>query len=76
VVEQLKEDANAANDKIKLLWIAIGKDDFLLEQNHTFIQSLKDAGIDHEYIETEGAHRWSVWRGYLADIMPRFFQES
>lgn len=76
VVEKLKADAKGANDKIKLLWIAIGKEDFLLEQNHTFIQSLKDAGIEHEYIETEGKHQWSVWRKYLADVMPRFFVES
>lgn len=76
VLEKLNADADSANQKIKLLWIAIGKDDFLLEQNHALIQTLKDAGIDHEYRETEGAHRWSVWRRYLADVMPRFFVES
>jgi len=75
VVEALKEEGGAVNDKIELLWIAIGKDDFLLEQNHTFIKALKDAGIKHEYKETEGAHRWSVWRLYLSELIPRFFEE-
>lgn len=76
IVGKLKEDVDATNKKIKLLWIAIGKDDFLLDVNHTFIEMLKDAGIEHEYKETEGSHRWSVWRRYLAEVMPRFFQET
>ena len=75
VVADLKKEGNrAVNGRIKLLWIAIGKDDFLLEQNHAFIKSLKNAGIKHEYRETEGAHRWSVWRLYLSELIPRLFK--
>ncbi len=58
-----------------LLWIRIGKDDFLLDGNREFIAKLKEMEISYEYRETEGAHRWSVWRRYLADFLPRLFRE-
>ena len=35
----------AANAKLKLLWIACGKDDFLLKRNEDFIALLKEKGI-------------------------------
>lgn len=34
---------------------------------------LNRLGINHEYRETEGAHSWIVWRGYLAEFLPRLF---
>ncbi|MDX2020009.1 MAG: alpha/beta hydrolase-fold protein [Deltaproteobacteria bacterium] len=64
------------NKKLRLLWIAIGKDDFLLEANHKFIDELKGKGIAFEYKETEGAHAWPVWRSYLVDILPRLFNAT
>ncbi|MBM3761846.1 MAG: esterase [Acidobacteria bacterium] len=57
------------NARIKLLWIAIGKNDFLLKQNQEFVGWLKTRKIDHKYIETEGAHTWLVWRRYLSDFL-------
>ena len=63
------------NKKLRLLWIAIGKGDFLLEANHKFIEEITAKGIKHEYKETEGDHSWPVWRGYLIDILPRLFQK-
>jgi enterochelin esterase family protein len=57
------------NARIKLLWIAIGKNDFLLKNNHEFVEFLKSKNITHKYIETEGAHTWLVWRRYLTDFM-------
>jgi len=71
---KLKADPQKANEQLKLLWIGIGKDDFLLQMNHTFIKSLQDLGIQHEYKETAGSHRWSVWRLYLSEFMPRLFR--
>jgi len=57
------------NARIKLLWIACGKSDFLLKQNQDFIAWLKTKNINHKYVETEGAHTWLVWRRYLIDFM-------
>jgi len=73
-VAGLLSDAAAANAKLKLLWIACGKDDFLLKRNEDFISLLKDKGIRHEWRLTEGTHCWPVWRGYLAELAPKLFQ--
>lgn len=62
------------NGRLKLLWIACGKDDFLLNRNKAFIELLKQKNIKHEWYLTEGTHSWPVWRGYLADVLPRLFQ--
>lgn len=67
-------DSDAANKKIKLLWIGCGKDDFLLQRNQEFIGLLKQKNIRHEWNLTEGNHSWPVWRGYLETLAPRLFQ--
>jgi enterochelin esterase-like enzyme len=62
------------NRKLRLLWIGIGSDDFLrapVEKSH---ETLEKAGIRHVWVESSGAHVWTVWREYLADFAPRLFQ--
>ncbi|MGC9326606.1 MAG: esterase [Candidatus Hinthialibacter sp.] len=76
VLEKLSVDVQKTNEQLKLLWIAIGKDDFLLQQNHQFVKALKDHKIRHTYTETEGKHQWSVWRRYLAEFLPMLFHSS
>lgn len=66
--------ADATNQKLKLLWIGCGKDDFLLKRNEEFIALLKDKGVRHEWALTDGNHSWPVWRQYLAEFAPKLFQ--
>lgn len=68
------QNAEATNQKLKLLWIGCGKDDFLLQRNEAFIALLKEKGIHHEWHLTEGNHSWPVWRTYLAEFAPKLFQ--
>lgn len=63
-----------ANERFKLLWLAIGKDDAGLKRKQELAAALKDMGVRHEYRETDGAHRWSVWRQYLGEFLPRLFR--
>ena len=67
-------DDERTGGSLELLWIAVGKNDFLLEQNRSFVASLKGHGLRYEYRETDGAHRWPVWRRYLGEFMPRLFR--
>jgi enterochelin esterase family protein len=69
------EAAAALNARTRLLWIRIGTDDYasLVKLHRQFIADLKAAGVRYEYLETDGAHMWSVWRRYLADFLPRLF---
>ncbi|MFK5924115.1 MAG: alpha/beta hydrolase-fold protein [Verrucomicrobiota bacterium] len=67
-------DSAKTNEQLKLLWIACGKEDFLLGENKEFVAALNKSGIKHEWMVTEGTHSWPVWRGYLADFVPRIFR--
>ena len=67
-------DAAKINRRLRLLWLGIGTDDFLhtpVKQSH---ETLQNAGIKHVWVESSGAHVWTVWRKYLADFAPRLFQ--
>lgn len=72
----LLADPERANASLDLLWIAIGRDDFLLDRNEAFKSALVNAGVDHTYRVTGGGHSWPVWRGYLADFVPLLFRAS
>ena len=73
-IQTALDDASSTNAKLKLLWIACGEKDFLLERNHQLISTLKSQGVNHEWHETAGDHSWPVWRDYLADFAPKLFQ--
>lgn len=64
-----------ANGQLRLLWIGIGRDDtnFFpgVQKSH---EVLEKAGIRHVWLESDGAHTWTVWRKYLADFAPRLFR--
>lgn len=59
---------------LKLLWVACGKDDFLLERNRDFVAALKEKNIPHAWELTEGGHTWPVWRTYLGEFLPKLFR--
>lgn len=67
-------DRGNVNQRLRLLWIGIGSDDFLLAPVKQSHEVLVKAGIKHVWVETSGAHVWTVWRKYLADFAPRLFQ--
>lgn len=62
------------NDELKLLWISIGRDDFLLKDAEKFHQLLEKHGIRSQWRLTAGSHEWTVWRGYLRDFAPLLFR--
>ena len=74
VVAGALDDSEVTNQRLKLLWIACGRDDFLLRRNEDFIVLLKEKAVRHEWRLTEGNHSWPVWRGYLAEFLPLLFQ--
>jgi enterochelin esterase-like enzyme len=60
--------------KIKLLWIACGKDDGLIKNNRQLKSWLASRNIKFQSVETEGAHTWQVWRRNLVDLAPLLFR--
>ena len=67
-------DPAKLNQQLHLFWIGVGSDDFLLAPVKGSHEALQKAGIRHVWIESSGAHVWTVWRKYLADFAPRLFQ--
>lgn len=80
----LSDDLNAtfpaldakANGQLRLLWIACGADDRMIEANRKLRGWLKSKEVRSTEIETPGAHTWMVWRRNLAEFAPLLFQDK
>jgi len=64
----------ATTKKIRLLWIGIGKDDFLLTGAQALDAALTTKGVRHTFRVTEGRHEWVVWRHHLHEVAPLLFR--
>ncbi|HAB15165.1 MAG TPA: esterase [Verrucomicrobiales bacterium] len=67
-------NAGATNKKLKLLWLGVGKTDFLYPQTAEFDDYLKVKGLAHRSLITEGGHTWMNARHYLAETLQLYFQ--
>jgi enterochelin esterase-like enzyme len=63
-----------AAQQLRLLWIACGTDDRLIETNRKFRDWLASKGIPKVDIETPGRHTWLVWRRNLTDFSALLFR--
>jgi enterochelin esterase family protein len=62
------------NAKLKVLWVACGKQDRLLERSQKLSELWNARQIQHTFRVTEGAHVFKVWRQYLAEFSPLLFR--
>jgi enterochelin esterase family protein len=60
--------------ELKLLWIACGTEDRLIDINRKFRDWLKSKNIAHADIETPGMHTWMVWRRNLTEFSQLLFR--
>jgi enterochelin esterase-like enzyme len=65
-----------ANARLRLLWIACGTEDRLLDTNRALRGWLTSRRIRHTPIETSGGHTWMVWRRNLTAFLPLLFNQS
>lgn len=47
------------------LYIACGKDDFLIQENREFKAYLDKNGVSAHYIEDDGIHDWAYWNKHI-----------
>ena len=66
--------ARLFNSKPKLYWIAIGKEDFLMQMNKDLRKYLDQKGYPYEYYENDGGHIWRNWRIYLTMFAQKIFK--
>ncbi len=62
------------NKTIRLLWIGVGKDDFLFRQTEEFMDLLKKEKIRHKSLITPGGHTWMNARLYFAETARLLFK--
>ena len=62
------------NEGVKLYWIAIGKDDFLYDENVRYRELLDSKDYPYIYRESEGGHIWRNWRIYLGEYAQMLFK--
>jgi enterochelin esterase-like enzyme len=63
-----------ANQQLRVLWIACGTDDHLIDLNRKLRAWLTSKGVQHTDIETPGGHTWMVWRRNLTDFATLLFR--
>jgi enterochelin esterase-like enzyme len=73
-LDKLLVRSEAINERLKLLWIGVGRQDFLFEANQKFIERLKTDKIEYVSHITEGGHEWRLWRNYLNELAPLLFR--
>ncbi|BCU79363.1 alpha/beta hydrolase-fold protein [Luteolibacter sp. LG18] len=66
----------AGKTPFKTFWVSCGKDDGLIGANRSLHAWLDKKQLKHSWTETEGAHRWGVWRRNLAAFLPLLFKEG
>jgi enterochelin esterase family protein len=70
-------DADAFNQKIRLVWLGIGtaEEPRMYDSVKNYHLALAQAGIKHVYYESPGtAHEWQTWRRCLREFAPLLFQ--
>jgi enterochelin esterase family protein len=72
--EQYPAVSESINTQLHLLWIACGQQDGLTGVNQTLVDWLKSKGVKLTWVQTPGAHSFTVWRRYLADFAALLFQ--
>ena len=62
------------SEGVELYWIAIGKDDFLYDENVKYRELLDKLELNYVYHESEGGHIWHNWRCYLTEFVQMLFK--
>lgn len=65
------------NDEIKpRLYLGIGRQDGLYDQNQPFRKLLTDSGYDLTYRESDGVHCWEFWDEYIQYVLQWMFGKN
>jgi enterochelin esterase-like enzyme len=62
------------NQKLRLLWMGVGNEDFLYQRAVAFDELLKERKIEHKSLVTSGGHTWMNARHYLTETLQLYFR--
>lgn len=64
-INALAKRLKDTGEPIPKIYMACGKDDFLIQENRELYNFLNQEGIDVTYVEDEGTHNWDFWNRYI-----------
>lgn len=67
-------DPAAVNQRLKLFWIGVGKEDGLYPVVSDYMKVLDEKGIRHETFISDGGHTWMNCKLYLTIISQKLFK--
>lgn len=67
-------DGDAANKKLKLLWVSCGDTDQLMNASKSFHNNLEEKKVTHLWHVDSGGHTWPVWKNDLYLLAQKLFR--
>lgn len=68
------EHPQKTNRDISLLWVSVGKDDFLYKQTTEFLDFLEAKHVNHKTMITDGGHTWMNVKKYFIETAQLLFK--
>lgn len=72
----LVEDLLKHNIALPEVFVAIGTEDFLLENARDFHAYLEKMHVAHHYYESKGSHDMAFWDEYARKLVPLLFDDA
>ncbi|HJS55824.1 MAG TPA: alpha/beta hydrolase-fold protein [Chitinophagaceae bacterium] len=68
------ENPSLTNQRLKLFWIGVGKEDGLYPVISEYLKVLDEKNIKHETLISDGGHTWMNCKLYLSTIAQKLFK--
>lgn len=69
-------EKNLTSNRMPELLLTCGDKDFLIEDNRSFEQFLKEKQVPHTFIFDDGEHNWDYWDRGIQKALPWLFNEK
>jgi len=68
------DDPEKFNAATRLLWLGVGREDFMLKGMEDLHKMLDEKKIRHTWHLSEGIHEYTLWRPFLAEFVSQLFK--
>jgi enterochelin esterase-like enzyme len=68
------DNPSATNQRLKLFWIGVGKEDMLYPVISEYLKVLDEKGIKHETLISDGGHTWMNCKLFLTTVAQKLFK--
>jgi enterochelin esterase family protein len=72
--KHITADPKKTNEKLRLLWVSVGNEDFMYKGNVEFMDYLTKKGVNYKSLITGGGHTWMNVKTYVAESAQLLFK--